>query len=134
MLSLLRNFLSWVCVWQIISGQPRLQRHSWCIEIWGLLTYKKGEPGNPENFRLITLQPVLSKVFTSIIRNRLFNFAYFKKQIHWNESSKRFLGENIRLYQTQGMFIAYHKQCKIETKRLCCYSVRLKERFWRGKP
>ena len=36
-----------------------------------VLVYKKGDAGNRENFRPITLQPVLSKVFTSIIRKRL---------------------------------------------------------------
>ena len=34
-------------------------------------TYKKGDPNEPENFRTITLQLGLSKIFTSVIRNRL---------------------------------------------------------------
>ena len=49
-----------------------------------VLAYKKGDTGNPENFRPITLQPVLSKVLTFIIRNRLFNFASKNKYIETN--------------------------------------------------
>ena len=36
--------------------------------------YKKGEPNVPSNFRPITLQPVFYKVFSSVIRDRLFSF------------------------------------------------------------
>ena len=40
-----------------------------------VLAHKKDDPGKPENFRPITLQPLLSKIFTSLIRNRLYTFA-----------------------------------------------------------
>ena len=33
--------------------------------------HRKDDPGKPENFKPITLQPVLSKVFLSLIHNRL---------------------------------------------------------------
>ena len=49
-----------------------------------VLAYKKCDAGNPENFRPIALQPFLSKVFTSTIRNRLFNFASKNKYIETN--------------------------------------------------
>ena len=49
-----------------------------------VLAFKKGDTGNPENFPSIVLQPVLSKVFTSIIRNRLFNFASKNKYTETN--------------------------------------------------
>ena len=49
-----------------------------------ILAYKKGDAGNPENFFLITLQHVLLKVFTSIIRNKLFNFTLINKYIETN--------------------------------------------------
>ena len=49
-----------------------------------VLQYKKADAGNPENFPPITLQPVLSKEFTSIIRNRLFNFTSENKYIKTN--------------------------------------------------
>ena len=32
-----------------------------------VLAYKKGDPNEPEHFRPITLQPVLSKIFTSVV-------------------------------------------------------------------
>ena len=49
------------------------------LKIWRsgvtVLAHKKGDPGKPENFRPITLQPVLSKIFTSLIGNRLYTFS-----------------------------------------------------------
>ena len=57
-------------------------------DVWNsgvtVLEHKKGIAANPENFRPITLQPVLSKVFTSIFRNRLFNFSSKNKYIETN--------------------------------------------------
>ena len=57
-------------------------------DVWesgaAVLAYRKGDAGNPENFHPITLKPVLSKVFTSNIRNRLFNFASKNKYIEKN--------------------------------------------------
>ena len=32
-----------------------------------VLAYNKGDPNEPETFRPITLQPILSKIFTSVI-------------------------------------------------------------------
>ena len=52
---------------------------------------KKGDPDEPENFCPITLQPVLSKVFTSIIRNRLYQFL--EKMSIQNQIFKRISGE-----------------------------------------
>ena len=40
-----------------------------------VLAHKKDHSGKPENFRPIALQPVLSKLFTSLIRNRLYTLA-----------------------------------------------------------
>ena len=40
-----------------------------------VLAHKKGPANQPENFRPITLEPVLLKVFTALIRNRLFEFV-----------------------------------------------------------
>jgi hypothetical protein len=49
-----------------------------------VLAYKKGSPKDPENFRPITLQPVLSKIYTSLIRNRLYTFTLSNKYIESN--------------------------------------------------
>ena len=42
-------------------------------EIWKnsttILIHKKGSPNDPSNFRPITLEPILSKILTSLIRN-----------------------------------------------------------------
>ena len=39
-----------------------------------ILIYKKGDPSLPENFRPITLEPVTLKIFTSLLRNRVYEF------------------------------------------------------------
>ena len=39
-----------------------------------ILIYKKGDPSLPENFRPITLEPVSLKIFTSLLRNRVYDF------------------------------------------------------------
>ena len=52
---------------------------------------KKGDPDEPENFCPITLQPVLSKVFTSIIRNQLYQFL--EKMSIQNQIFKRISGK-----------------------------------------
>ena len=49
-----------------------------------ILAHKKGSNKDPANFRPITLQPVLSKVFTSIIRNRIYTFANNNNYIESN--------------------------------------------------
>ena len=49
-----------------------------------ILIYKKGAVTDPSNFRPITLQPVLSKVLSSLIRNRIFTFVLDNKFIESN--------------------------------------------------
>ena len=39
-----------------------------------ILIYKSDDPSNPKNFRLITLENVFFKVYTSFIRNRIFEY------------------------------------------------------------
>jgi len=39
-----------------------------------ILIYKKGDESLPENFRPITLEPITLKIFTSIIRDQIFEF------------------------------------------------------------
>ena len=45
------------------------------------LIYKKGDPAKPENFRPIALQPVLGKVFSSCIRNKIWTFVEENKLV-----------------------------------------------------
>ena len=49
-----------------------------------ILIYKKGSSTNPENFRPITLQPVFAKIFSSVIRNRIYSFLVKNKYIETN--------------------------------------------------
>ena len=49
-----------------------------------VLAYKKDSNKDPSNFRLITLQPVLSNVFTSILRYKIYDFCYKNKYIESN--------------------------------------------------
>ena len=49
-----------------------------------ILIHKKGPASDPSNFRPITLEPVLSKVLTSLIRNRIFTFVLDNKYIESN--------------------------------------------------
>ena len=62
-------------LWRIISAS--WNRGNFPI-VWKrgitVLAYKKDSNKDPSNFRPITLQPVLSKVFTSILRNRIYDF------------------------------------------------------------
>ena len=76
----LRTFL-----WKIISSVwtraefPKAWKQGITI-----LAYKKGFDTDPANFRPITPQPIMSKIFTSIIRNRLYNFVAENKYIESN--------------------------------------------------
>ena len=40
------------------------------------LIYKKGDKSDPSNFRPITLEPVVVKIFTLLIRDRVFEFLH----------------------------------------------------------
>ena len=72
-------------LWRIISALwtrgdfPTLWKRGITV-----LAYKNDSNKGPSNFRLITLQPVLSKVFTSILRNRIYDFSYKNKCIESN--------------------------------------------------
>ena len=40
-----------------------------------MLIFKSDDPSNPKNFRSITLENVFLKVYTSFIRNRIFEYS-----------------------------------------------------------
>ncbi len=46
--------------------------------------YKKDSPDTPANFRPIVLEPVMLKVFTSVIRNKIFKFVHDNNYIETN--------------------------------------------------
>ena len=70
----------------------KLLEHCWekslIPEFWknGLtvLAYKKGLADDPANFRPITLEPVIAKVLTSLIRNRTYAFLCKNQYIETN--------------------------------------------------
>ena len=43
-------------------------------KVVSILIHKKGDSDKPENYRPITLEPVLLKVFTSLLRGRIYGF------------------------------------------------------------
>ena len=72
-------------LWRIISALwtrgdfPTLWKRGITV-----LAYKNDSNKGPSNFRPMTQQPVLSKVFTSILRNRIYDFCYKNKSIESN--------------------------------------------------
>jgi hypothetical protein len=70
--------------------------HSKCVpSVWRrgvtVLVYKKGDTADPANFRPITLQPALYKVFSSIYRNRVQAFMTANGYLNTN-IQKGFVG------------------------------------------
>ena len=46
------------------------------------LAYKSGSTSDPGNFRTITRQPVMSKIFNTIIKNRIYDYL-LKQSLQW---------------------------------------------------
>ena len=49
-----------------------------------ILIHKKDATDDPSNFRPIILEPVMSKIFTSFMRNRMYEFLVKNKYIEYN--------------------------------------------------
>ena len=66
----LRTYLTWLCsrVWAENNLPPQWRK---AVTI---LIFKHGQDDEPSNFRPITLEPVCLKIFTSILRNRIYTF------------------------------------------------------------
>ena len=64
------------CIHKIISHcwTHRMFRRCWKYA-FTFLVYEKKSNTKPSNFLPITLQPVLAKIYSSLIRNRLYNFV-----------------------------------------------------------
>ena len=70
---------------RIISHCWREQKFPSCWKnAFTILLYKKGSNMEPSNFRPITLQPVFAKIYSSLIRNRIYNFLIDNKFIESN--------------------------------------------------
>ena len=72
-------------LWRILSKCWTEKRipiiWKWAVAVF---IYKKGSPDNPENFRPIALEPVMLKILTSVIRNKIFKFVCDNKYIETN--------------------------------------------------
>ena len=73
-----------------------------------VLIYKRESNKEPSNFRPITLQPVLAKVYSSIIRNRMYTFLIKNKFIETN-LQKRVLVRDFRDCRTYRTTIVHNK-------------------------
>ena len=66
----LRSFIVNICTEVLRSNTLPAQ---W-TKATTILIHKKGDPSLPENFKPITLEPVNLKIFTSLLRNRVFTY------------------------------------------------------------
>ena len=66
----LRSFIVNICTEVLRSNTLPAQ---W-TKATTILIHKKGDPSLPENFKPITLEPVSLKIFTSLLRNRVFTY------------------------------------------------------------
>ena len=70
-------------VWKIIDkiwsdgDFPKIWKSSFTV-----LAYKKGSPSDVSNFRPITLEPVMSKIFTAFVRNRIYRYLVANNYIN----------------------------------------------------
>ena len=62
-------------LWKIIckSWEEKIFPEEW-KNSFTILAYKKGNSADPENYRPITLEPVMSKVYTAWMKNRMYKF------------------------------------------------------------
>ena len=66
----LRSYILSVCNEVIVTNNiPEAWKRAVTI-----LIYKKGDESLPENFRPITLEPITLKIFTSLIRDQIYEF------------------------------------------------------------
>ena len=73
----LRSFIHAVITKVLITNQiPETWKRAVTI-----LAYKKGDESEPQNFRPITLESVPLKIFTSFLRNRIYEFLKDNKAI-----------------------------------------------------
>jgi uncharacterized Zn-finger protein len=63
-------------LWQILTvcWEQKIFPEAWKNGIT-ILAHKSGPADQPSNFRPITLEPILAKIFTSILRNRIYRFV-----------------------------------------------------------
>ena len=110
-------------------------------ELWkeGLtvLAYKKGLADDPANFRPITLEPVIAKVLTSLIRNRIYAFLCKNQYIETNIQKGFWTGISGTIEHTELMsHLINHARQKQRSLVVTLKGrfKRFKERVWRSPP
>ena len=76
----LRSFVMAVCD-EVIK--TKIFPKQW-LKATTILIYKKGDRSDPSNYRPITLEPVMLKIFTSLLRDRVFEFLSANGSIETN--------------------------------------------------
>jgi len=77
-----------------------------------ILIYKKGDIDDPENFRPITLQPVLYKIYAATLCHRLFDFIKYNNYIDKKCQKAFWPGADGVAEHTQ----TYHGGCEASSK------------------
>ena len=125
----LRSFISNICTEVLRSNTLPAQ---W-TKAATILIHKKGDPSLPENFRPITLEPVSLKIFTSLLRNRVFTYLINNQYIesHYQKGFMPGMSGTLWAYNRNE---SHHKSFKKTTTECNHYLDRPKKRFWRSSP
>ena len=69
--------------WSIYNTLPAQK-----TEVSTILIHENGDSSLPENFKPITLEPVILEIVTSLLRNRVFMYLINQQSVHSKSSSK----------------------------------------------
>jgi len=83
------------------------------------LIHKKGDTSDPQNFRPIALQPVMGKIFSSCIRNRLWDFLISNSLIDTSMQKGFWPGINGVTEHIELLSYLLSHQKKIQKRYLC---------------
>ena len=92
---------------------------SWSIGIIKPIYKNKGDPKSAKNYRPITLLSCFGKLFTSIINNRLNNYAEQHDTINWCQARfRKILSTSDNLFMLKSLVDIMQSQHK---KLYCCF-------------
>ena len=93
-----------------------------------VLIHKKGDPSVPANFTPITLESVPLKVFTSLIRNRMFDFLLKNRYLEHN-IQKGFIPKISRTYEHTAQMAFLINQARLKQQSLFITILDLRNAF-----
>ena len=93
-----------------------------------VLIYKSGETYIPSNFRPVTLETVPLKIFTSILRNRMYRFLNKKNYIE-NSIQKGFVPGMTGTFEHTAHLAQMIKQAKLKQRSIVVTLLDLKNAF-----